>query len=212
MTASNELIIQQLNWRYAVKQFDKNRRIDDPTWRVLEQALVLSPSSYGLQPWRFIVIADAQLKSQLTAISWNQPQPADCSHMVVLAAKEKLDMDYVDQHIQRMAKVKSVAPESLAGYRKMLASTVQGSDSHLDWNSRQVYLALGQLMTAAALMGVDACPMEGIQTDAYDQLLGLAGTGYRSVVGCALGYRDASDKAASAKKLRFSVDEVVQRL
>jgi nitroreductase len=82
----------------------------------------------------------------------------------------------------------------------------------LDWNSRQVYLALGQLMTAAALMGVDACPMEGIQTDAYDQLLGLAGTGYRSVVGCALGYRDASDKAASAKKLRFSVDEVVQRL
>jgi nitroreductase len=121
-------------------------------------------------------------------------------------------MDYVDQHIQRMAKVKSVAPESLAGYRKMLASTVQGSDSHLDWNSRQVYLALGQLMTAAALMGVDACPMEGIQTDAYDQLLGLAGTGYRSVVGCALGYRDASDKAASAKKLRFSVDEVVQRL
>lgn len=212
MTASNEMIIQQLNWRYAVKQFDKHRRIDDPTWRVLEQALVLSPSSYGLQPWRFIVIADAQLKSQLTAISWNQPQPADCSHMVVLAAKEKLDLDYVDQHIQRMANLKGVAPESLAGYRKMLASTVQGLDSHLDWNSRQVYLALGQLMTAAALMGVDACPMEGIQTEAYDQLLGLSGTGYRSVVGCALGYRDTSDKAASAKKLRFSVDEVVQRL
>lgn len=212
MNVSKELVIQQLNWRYAVKQFDKNRRIDEQTWKVLEQALVLSPSSYGLQPWRFFVIADDQLKSQLTAISWNQPQPSDCSHMVVLAAKEKLDLEYVDQHIQRMAELKGVTPESLAGYRKMLVGTVQGSDSHLDWNSRQVYLALGQLMTTAALIGVDACPMEGIQTEAYDQLLGLTGTGYRSVVGCALGYRDLNDKAAAAKKFRFSVDEVVQRL
>ena len=212
MTITSDLLVQQLQWRYAVKQFDAGRTIDAGTWQALEQALVLSPSSYGLQPWRFVVVTDPAIKSQMPAISWNQPQPGDCSHMVVLAAKERLDADYIDEHIQQVASTRGLAIESLAGYRRMLVNAIGQMDSHLDWNSRQVYLALGQLMTAAAMLGIDACPMEGIQPEAYDRLLGLTGSGYRSVVGCALGYRDHSDPGAAAKKVRFAPAAVVQQI
>ncbi|MBX3422871.1 MAG: NAD(P)H-dependent oxidoreductase [Pirellulaceae bacterium] len=205
-------LLLQLNWRYAVKKFDPQRQIDLATWQVLEQALVLSPSSYGLQPWRFVVITSPEIKAQLPAISWNQRQPADCSHMVVLTAKEQLDEAYIDQHVQQTADARGVLPAALAGYRRMLLSAIAQSESHLDWNSRQVYLALGQLLTAAAILGVDACPLEGIQLDAYDKLLGLEALGYRSVVGCALGYRDPSDVDATKHKVRFATQQIIQRV
>lgn len=210
MTVTQDLLLQQFNWRYAVKKFDHSRSIDPATWKTLEQALVLSPSSYGLQPWRFIVITDQATKSQLPAISWNQTQPRDCSHMVVLAAAERLDADYISDQIQQIASARNVSIESLAGYRKMLLSAIGGVESHFDWNARQVYLALGQLMSAAALLGIDSCPMEGINPSEYDRLLGLANSGYRSVVGCALGFRDPSDHYASMKKVRFETSQVIQ--
>lgn len=210
MSITPDLLLQQLTWRYAVKRFDSSRTIDPATWRSLEQALVLSPSSYGLQPWRFIVITDAEVKAQLPAISWNQSQPKDCSHMVVLAAAEQLNADYIDDQIQLIAKVRNIPPQSLSSYRKMLLSVIDSESSHFEWNARQVYLALGQLMSAAALLGIDTCPMEGINLSEYDRLLGLADSGYRSVVGCALGYRDSSDKYASMNKVRFESSQVIQ--
>ena len=212
MTVTSELLVNQLKWRYATKKFDASRKIPSEDWQALEQAMVLSPSSYGLQPWRFIVITDPAVKAELPAISWNQTQPKDCSHMVVLAAAERLDEAYINDHIQQIAETRQIHAESMGGYRKMLVSTISSMDTHLDWNARQVYLALGQLMTAAAFLGVDCCPMEGIQTDEYDRLLGLEGSGYRCVVGCALGYRDPSDASASLKKVRFSPSEVIQKI
>jgi len=212
MTISTDLLLQQFTWRYAVKKFDPTRKIDSPTWKSLEQVLVLSPSSYGLQPWRFVIITDATVKAQLPAISWRQTQPLDCSHMVVLAAAEKLDAAYIDDQIQQIAAARGVAPESLVGYRKMLISAIGSVDSHFEWNAKQVYLALGQLMSAAALLGIDTCPMEGIDPAAYDTLLGLKNSGYRSVVGCALGYRDPSDTYASMKKVRFEPRQIVQEV
>lgn len=212
MTVTSDLLLQQLKWRYATKRFDTNRQISPETWHALEQAMVLSPSSYGLQPWRFIVITDPEVKSQLPALSWDQTQPKDCSHMVVFAGAEKLDEDYIDVHIQQIADIRQIQVESMSGYRKMLVSTITSKDQHLDWNARQVYLALGQLMTAAALLGVDTCPMEGIQTEQYDRILGLEGSGYTSLVGCALGYRDPSDKYATFKKVRFAPNEVIHEI
>lgn len=212
MTVTSDLLLRQLNWRYATKKFDSTRQISSEIWNSLEQAMILSPSSYGLQPWKFIVISDPAVKAELPAISWNQMQPKDCSHMVVLAAAERLDEAYIDSHIQQIVETRQIHLESLAGYRKMLVATISSMDTHLDWNARQVYLALGQLMTAAALLGVDCCPMEGIQTDQYDRLLGLDGSGYRSVVGCALGYRDPTDTNATLKKVRFSSSEVLQKI
>jgi nitroreductase len=212
MTISPEQLIQQLNWRYAVKKFDSSQKIPAATWQALELALILSPSSYGLQPWRFVVITDPAMKAKLPPISWNQNQPNDCSHMVVFAARERLDAAYLDEFIAFTEKTREQDPGTLAGFRKMLASSVESMESHFDWNCRQVYIALGQLMVAAATLGVDACPMEGIVARSYDTLLGLDGTGYRTVVGCALGYRDANDTYATTKKVRFSSDAVIHRV
>lgn len=201
--------VNSLNWRYAVKRFDANKRIDAATWAALEQSLVLTPSSYGLQPWKFFVITDEATKAKLPEMSWNQQQPKDCSHMVVLAAKRTMDAAYVDRYIASVETGRGLPDGAMDGYRKILHATVASMDTHLDWNSRQVYIALGQLMVAAAVLGVDACPMEGIVPVDYDALLGITGSDYTTVVGCALGYRHPEDKQADAAKIRFPASELV---
>ena len=203
-------LIERLRWRYAVKRFDAERDLDDATWQALEASLVLTPSSYGLQPWRFLVVTDPAVKKQLPAISWNQKQPQDCSHMIVLAARKSMDESYVDRYMNSVAETRGIPVESVSGYRSVLVSTVNSTTGqHLNWNARQVYIALGQLMATAAMLGVDTCPMEGIDTVAYDNLLGLTDTDYTCIVGCALGFRHPEDKAAVAAKVRFDASEVV---
>ncbi len=205
-------LLEQLNWRYAVKRFDPSRKVDNATWQAIEQAMILTPSSYGLQPWKFIVITDEATKAKLPAISWNQKQPQDCSHMVILAAKVSMDAAYVDHFMNSVVTTRGLASDAMSGYRKVLVATIEKMDQHLDWNARQVYIALGQLMLAAALLGVDTCPMEGIVAPAYDELLGLTDSGYATVVGCAVGYRHAEDIQAVAKKVRFASDAIIQRI
>ncbi len=203
-------LIERLKWRYAVKRFDASRTLDQATWEAFEASLILTPSSYGLQPWRFVVITDPAIKAQLPAISWNQQQPKDCSHMIVLAARKEMDESYVNRYMESVAQTRGLPAEAVSGYRNVLVSTVNSAaGKHLDWNARQVYIALGQLMATAAVLHVDACPMEGIDTVAYDSLLGLTNTDYTCVVGCALGYRHPDDKAANAAKVRFAAADVV---
>lgn len=205
-------LLAQLNWRYAVKRFDPTRRVDDPTWQALEQSLILTPSSYGLQPWKFIVICDDKIKAALPAISWNQMQPRDCSHMVVFAARRSMDAPYIDNYMTSITNVRELPAGKMDGYRNVLVKTVAKMESHLDWNARQVYIALGQLMVAAAVLGVDTCPMEGILAAEYDKLLGLEDSDYTSIVGCAVGYRHPEDREATAKKVRFNADEIIVRI
>ena len=207
---SPEVLLESLRWRYAVKRFDPDKKIPSDTWSAIEQSLVLTPSSYGLQPWQFIVIQDSAIKQQLPAISWNQKQPQDCSHMVVLAARRSMDEAYITNYMQSVVDMRQLPSGAMDGYQKMLVSTVGKINNHLDWNARQVYIALGQLMLAAAMLGVDACPMEGINPADYDQLLGLIDTDYTSVVGCALGYRHAEDAQALAAKVRFPAQMMVK--
>jgi nitroreductase len=202
-----------LNWRYAVKKFDATKKIDASTWDALESSLVMTPSSFGLQPWKFIVVSSPEIKAKLPAVSWNQSQPADCSHMVVMAARKQIDVAYLDRFIQRIAAVRSVPSESLEGYRQVILGFINNSAGrHLAWSSNQAYIALGQLMTVAASLGVDACPMEGIVASEYDKVLGLEGSEYQTVVGCALGYRHPDDKYAEAKKVRFEASDVIVHL
>jgi nitroreductase len=207
---SSTQLLTQLNWRYAVKRFDPTRTIDDATWQAIEQAMILTPSSYGLQPWKFVVVTDKAIKAQLPAISWNQKQPEDCSHMVVLAAKESMDSAYVDTFMQSVVTTRGLPEDAMSGYRKVLVSTIEKMESHLDWNARQVYIALGQLLMAAAMLGVDTCPMEGIVSTEYDKVLGLSGSGYTTIVACAVGYRHPEDKVA--KKVRFEPSNIIHRI
>jgi len=212
---SPETLLEALHWRYATKKFDAAAKIGPELWEALESALVLSPSSFGLQPWKFIVVTNPLTKAGLVAHSWGQSQPADCSHLVVFAVKIGLNEAHVDRFLERQVEVRGGSLESLGGYRNLMVGSLQkaGDAGHLDtWQTHQVYIALGQFMTAAALLGVDTCPMEGIVPAEYDKALDLVGSGYRTVVACAAGYRSAEDKYASLKKVRFPVSEVMKHV
>ena len=210
-TVSGDIVQAQLQWRYATKKFDPTRVISDADWRVLAESLVLSPSSYGLQPWKFFVVMDPAIKAQLPALSWRQTQPLDCSHMVVLAIKKNMDAEHIDRFVNRTVEVRGGSSDALAGYRKMMVGSLLNPSVDIDeWASRQVYIALGQFMACAALMGIDTCPMEGIEYAKYDELLGLPALGYATCVGCAAGYRADDDKYAGLTKVRFETDDVVQ--
>jgi len=207
-------LVGQLRWRYATKAFDPARTIPPETWQALEEILVLTPSSFGLQPWKFLVLTDPALREALVAHSWGQRQVADCSHFVVFAIRRDLGEAEIDAHLARVSEVRGTPPAQLAGYRSMMmGSLVEGPfrPQINEWATRQAYIALGSFMTAAALLGVDTCPMEGLEPAKYDEALGLAATGHATVVACAAGYRAATDRYAALPKVRFPHARVIER-
>lgn len=205
-------LMAALRWRYATKSFAADKKIPQDVFDALLDALVLAPSSFGMQPWKFIVVQDPALRAELQPASWNQPQVTEASHFIVFVAREAIAAAQVDAWIAHIAKVRRVAEASLADYRGRMAGFLAAMDDtqKFAWASRQAYIALGQVMTCAALLGVDTCPMEGISPPTYDTVLGMAGSGYRTVVACALGYRSAGDKYASVPKSRFEREQVVE--
>ena len=206
-------LVQALEWRYATKVFDATKKIPSEIWAALEQALVLTPTSYGLQPYQFLVIQDPAKRAALLPHSWKQRQVVDCSHFVVFTARTDMQEADVNKLIQRISAVRGVPPETLNFYRDMmLGDVVNGARGKLahEWATRQTYIALGNLMTAAAVLGVDACPMEGFVPAEYDNILGLTGSGYAAVVACALGYRAAGDKYAGHAKVRYPAHDLVR--
>ena len=214
-TLSPQQLVEALNWRYATKKFDPTKKIPAEVWHALEQSLVLSPSSIGLQPWKFFVVTDPAVKTRLMGASYRQAQAADCSHFVVFTVRRALDADHVERHIQRMTEVLGVTPESLEKFRAMTMGNLDRArdEGKLDhWQEHQIYIALGKFMACAAVLGIDTCPMEGIEPAKFDDILGLAGTDYATVVACAAGYRAADDKYATRKKVRFKTEEVVVRI
>ncbi len=210
---SNEQLLTALNWRYATKVFDATKKIPTPTWAALEQALVLTPTSYGLQPYRFLIVQNPATREALLPQSWGQKQVVDCSHFVVFLARTEMKEADVDKLIKRTTDVRKLPADALNGYRGMMLSDIvngpRGKAAH-EWAARQAYIALGSLMTCAAVLGVDACPMEGLVPSEYDKILGLVGSGYATVVACALGYRAANDKYASLAKIRYATEDLVE--
>jgi nitroreductase len=208
-----EALLEQLQWRYAVKKFDPSRTIPEEIWQALAESLRLTPSSFGLQPWKFFVIRERALKEKLLPHSWNQQQVVDASHVVVLARKAEVGMAEADAYLTDMAQTRGVSLEQLAGFGNMMKGFLAKPPLDLgEWSTRQVYIALGQLMTAAAVLGVDTCPMEGFLPDKYDEILGLSALGYRSVLVCPAGYRAADDPYATMPKVRFPADQVLAYL
>jgi nitroreductase len=213
---SNHQLLEALNWRYATKVFDPAKKIPADTWQALQQALILTPTSYGLQPYQFLVITDPATRAALLPHSWGQKQVVDCSHFVVFTAKNKTTEADVDKLIQRTVEIRKLpVPEALGSYRFMMLGDVvngpRGKIAH-EWATRQTYIALGNLMTCAAVLGVDACPMEGLVPAEYDKVLNLSGSGYATVVACALGYRSPDDKYARLPKVRYDTKDVVRQI
>ena len=214
LSVSGDAVTAQLHWRYAVKKFDADKKIPPATWSLLEESLRLAPSSFGLQPWKFFVVDNPETRKQLLPHSWGQTQVVDASHLVVLALKLNVGPADADRLIERIAEVRSVPEASLEGYRGVMKNSLKSkSQAEIDvWMTNQVYIALGQLMTTAAMLGVDSCPMEGFVPPKYDEVLGLAAKGYRSVVVAALGTRADDDAYAKLAKVRYSAVEMIEHL
>ena len=213
MVSANSPLLDALRWRYATKAFDPSRRIPSDTWQTLESALVLTASSYGLQPWKFLVITDPALRAQLRPHSWNQSQITDCSHLVVLLKKREILAADADRLIQATATARGIDTSVLEAYRQMIqVDLIDGPRSQAigQWSANQVYIALGNLLTSAALLEVDTCAIEGFSPAEYDRILKLEDSEYQSCVVCACGYRSAEDKYASLAKVRYSASDLIE--
>lgn len=208
-------LLSSLKWRYAVKKFDPTRKVPTNIWESLEEALILTPSSFGLQPWRFIVITDQAVKDKLVPVSWGQKQVADASHVVVFAIRKDLNTVDIGRYLGRMAEVQKIPLSALDGFKKMLLGFVAGSPAKFDinqWATHQVYIALGNFMTSAAVLGIDTCPMEGLEPSKYDDILGLAQEGYATAVVAVAGYRASDDKYAASPKVRYLKEDVFKHI
>ncbi len=205
-------LLNNLKWRYAVKKFDPAKKIDPKIWSALEHATIHAPSSFGLQPWRFIEVSDPALRRKLRGASWDQSQITDASHLLVFARRTKVSHAEVDAYVESISGIRGVSKESLNEYRAMMLGFAQkpGLDAGA-WAGKQVYIALGVFLTSAAMLGVDTCPMEGFDPAQYDEILGLPAQNLAATVVATAGYRAADDHHSSLKKVRFHEKDVIIR-
>ncbi len=206
-------LIRALEWRYAVKRFS-DRRVPEDVLAGLIEATRLTPSAYGLQPYKVIVVESRSLREELLPFSYGQEKVLDCSHLVVLAADTNVGDDTVDRYIRKYVEVTASSTDDLAAYAAQMRASLaaMGEDERQQWAHQQAYIALGNLLTCAAVMGVDSCPMAGFDRLGYDQVLELPRQGLTSTVICALGYRHPDDSYASKPKVRFDMHEMALEL
>ena len=204
-------IIDAMNWRYATKVFDTEKKLTDDQINNLIEAVNLSASSYGLQPWKLIVVKNPELRSKIKDASWGQTQTTDASHLIVIAIKNNVNDAYVDSFINLVSTTRGMDVASLDGYSQMMKGAInsKGEAGVKDWSARQAYIALGTLLTACAIEQIDVCPMEGFDNKKIDEILGLSELGLESVLLCPVGYRSNTDESANYKKVRFPKSETV---
>ena len=207
-------IIQSLEWRYATKKFDATKKLSSEQLHTLLESLRLSPSSYGLQPWKFIVVNNPAIRSQLQLAAYNQSQVTEASHFIVLATENTLDDAMVDTYIQSVVETRGVPASALQGLRGMISNTLKSftpEQGHA-WARAQVYIALGTLLTVAAMERIDTCPMEGFDAKKYDEILGFKEKGLSSCVCVAVGFRSADDVSATHKKVRYTKHKIIEEV
>jgi nitroreductase len=204
-------IINALNWRYATKSFDSSKKLSDDQLNTILESMRLSASSYGLQPWKFVVVSNPETRTALRAAAWDQTQVTDASAFVVLAVRTDVDAAYVDAYMKSIADTRGMDVAALSGFADMIKGTIsrRTAEQVIDWSSRQVYIALGTALTTAAQLEVDTCPMEGFDEAKFDEILGLKEMNLSSRVCLAIGFRSAEDTSATYKKVRSAKDEVV---
>ncbi|MEK6627686.1 MAG: NAD(P)H-dependent oxidoreductase [Bdellovibrionota bacterium] len=208
----NEILHNQMNWRYACKKFDSTKKIREADWNILAESLRLSPSSYGLQPWKFIVVQNLELRKKLLPLSWGQTPIVDASHIVVITYKEKMDETHINKHIEQMAKIRGIDVSTLEKYKSTVVNDLINGPRAAEishWAQKQTYIAMGTFLTTASLMEIDTLPMEGIDPAGYDKVLELAGSGYKTAAAIACGYRTTDDKYQHTRKVRFDINDVV---
>jgi len=208
---ANETLLDHLRWRYATKKFDPAKKISAQDWATLEETLVLSPSSFGLQPWKFFLVADPAVRAKIQPVARHQTQIVDASHLVVFTVKKNLGLADVQKLIDRIVEQRKLPAAALEPYKDLVLGRVNGltPDKAQNWSSRQVYIAMGMFLAAAAMMGIDTCPIEGLEPKKVDEILGLEPQGYGTLAIVVAGYRAADDKYSALAKVRYPAGEVI---
>ena len=207
----NEKIVKALEWRYAVQVFDQAKKVSEADLKTILEAGRLTPSSYGIEAWKFIVVENPEVRAKLREAGYGQPKISEASHLVVIARRTDIRENISKERIERTVSTLKVEPAVLDGLKNMIDGTIAGkSDEALNaWETAQTYISLGSMITAASLLGVDSAPMEGFQPDKFDEILGLKEKNLTATVILALGYR-GEDEAAKRQKVRRSFEDVVQ--
>lgn len=203
-------IIKDLNWRYATKKFDSTKKITPTDFEVIKESLRLVPTSYGLQPMKFIVVESPELREQLQPISYNQTQITEASHLIIICSYRDLDDYHVDDYLDNIGSTRNVTLDQTKGYGDFMKSTIgnMAKDQKYSWNKNQAYIALGQLLHTCASLKVDATPMEGFNAKEYDTLLGLREQNLTASLVVPVGYRHEEDETQHLKKVRKSQDDL----
>ncbi|MCR9264819.1 MAG: NAD(P)H-dependent oxidoreductase [Flavobacteriaceae bacterium] len=203
-------ILEHRTWRYATKKFDASRKISHQDLNSLLEATRLSASSYGLQPYHVFVISDPEVREKLKPVSWNQSQITDASHLIVFAHATDFGEELVDDFITNLSDTRNIPLDGLNGYAEMMKSNLVGlpTDVKASWAGKQVYIALGNALQAAAELKIDTCPMEGFQPEEYNKILGLTDKDLNAAVVLAVGYRSEEDQTQNLPKVRKSKEEL----
>ena len=201
-------LIESLNWRYATTKFDSSKTISDVEVDKLKEITKLSPSSWGFQFYKVLVISDEKLKQQLLPTAYNQSQIVDCSHLFIFCSYKTVFESDIDQMIEEFhhtrANDENYSKESIDSYASGAKKSIlnMNQDKQLEWLKKQCYIALGQLMVGCADMRIDSCPMEGFKSDEADEILDLHSQNLTSVVLLPAGYRSSEDKYQHKTKVR----------
>lgn len=203
-------ITESMNWRYATQKFDDVKIPTKEEIMNLLDAARLSPSWYGLQPWKFILVENKDLRQKLREAGHNQPKISEAPYLVVFASKTDYTEADVDAFIKSTGEAQGKSPEELKGLKDGVMNLINSKKGKLDaWAMNQTHIAFGVFIAAAAVSGIDAGPMGGFDPDKYDEILGLKELGLHSAVICALGFRSEDDEASKRPKSRFKLEEVV---
>lgn len=205
-------IIDSLNWRYATKVFDRTKKVSKDDLNEIIEAFRLTSSSFWLQAWKLLVIQNQDVKDSLVEHSWWQKQVSDCSDLLVFCRFEDVWDDYVDKYIDKISKTRWIALTDLDWFSNMLKWTVNSMNlnSRWEWMAKQLYIAMGNLLTVLALKKIDSCPMEWFIKDKYDEILNLKEKWLKSVLVLPIWYRSEDDKYANLKKVRFDRENIVE--
>lgn len=206
--------IESQNWRYATKKFDTNKKISEADLETLKEAIRLSSSSYGLQPYKVLIVENPELRAKIQPAAWGQSQIVDASHLFVFANMLNVGEKEIDTYVNNIAETRGIPVENIAGYGDFMKSKIASlpEDAKNTWTAKQTYLALGNLLNAAAELKIDATPMEGFEPEKVNEILGLSELGLNATLIATVGYRHEEDINQHVKKVRKSKEELFIKL
>jgi nitroreductase len=198
------------NWRYATKKFDSSKKISETNLEQLKEAVRLSTSSYGLQPYMVFIVENTELRAQIQPVAWGQSQIVEASHLFVFASKTSISQEDIDKYLQNICETRNLPEGAMNGYGDFMKAKLNAftAEQIAVWTSKQTYLALGNLINAAADLKIDATPMEGFEPEKVNAILGLDKLGLHASLIATLGYRHEEDANQHAKKARKPLTEL----